>query len=175
MKMTIVGRKCAAGPAFQERCEKKLAKVGRFFDDAATANVTVTVEKSRQTVEITVKSKGLLLRAEQTAADMLDALEDACDAIVRQIRKNKTRLEKRGHSSIPADYDFKGADVEEEYEFNVVRSKKFPMKELEVDEAILQMNMLGHQFFLFKNSATGQMNVVYKRHQGDYGLIEPEE
>jgi len=174
MNMTITGRKVTLKDSFKQRCEKKLAKIGKFFDDDAHANVTVTVEKSRQTVEITVKSKGMLFRAEQTAPDMLDSLEEACDAIVRQIRKNKTRLEKRGHSAMPEDYDFGDAQIEEEAEFNVVRTKKFPMKELEIDEAILQMNMLGHQFYMFKNGTTGDINVVYKRNQGDYGLIEPE-
>ena len=174
MNITITGRKVTLKDSFKERTEKKLAKIGKFFDDNANVNVTVTVEKSRQTVEITVKSKGLLFRAEQTSTDMLDSLEEACDAIIRQIRKNKTRLEKRGHSAMPDAADLKGIDIEEESEFNVIRYKKFPINELEVDEAILRMNMLGHQFFMFKSAVTGDVNLVYKRNQGDYGLIEPE-
>jgi len=174
MTTTITGRKVNLKDSFRQRCEKKLQKIAKFFEDDAQANVTVTVEKALQTVEITVKSKGVIFRAEHGSQDMEDALDVAVDAIVRKIRKNKTKIEKRMKTALPTDFDPGTPAVEEEYDFKIVRSKKFAIEEHDIDEAILKMNMLGHQFFLFKNSATGQMNVVYKRHQGDYGLIEPE-
>jgi len=176
MNIIITGRKVAVKDSFKERAEKKLAKIAKFFDDSAEAHVTVTVEKNRQTVEVTVKDAGMLFRAEETAMDMLDALDRVGDALVRQIRKNKTRLEKKLRLSSIDDMGALPGQSEalvEETDFDVVRVKRFSIKPMDVDEAILQMNMLGHQFYMFKNVDTGDMNVVYRRKFGDYGLIEP--
>lgn len=173
MKMTITGRKVTIKDTFKDRAEKKMAKIERFFGDDAEAHLTVTVEKERQTVEITVKNGNTLYRAEETAPSMELALDSVIDSLIRKIRRNKTKVERRLKSSAFDSYP-SGPPVEDEGEYKVVRSKKFPIKPIDVDEAILQMNMLGHSFFMFRNVRTSQINVVYCRKDGDYGLIEPD-
>lgn len=172
MKVTITGRKINLRESFKEYTQKKLQKVDRFFGDDADAQVTVSLEKDRKTVEVTVKNKGMLYRAEETALDPEDALDAVVDSLVRKIRKNKTRVEKRLRESafeeLPAEESF------EEEEYKIVRVKRFPVKPLDVEEAILQMNLSDHQFYMFRNVDTGDISVVYRRHDGNYGLIEPE-
>ncbi|HIW73570.1 MAG TPA: ribosome-associated translation inhibitor RaiA [Firmicutes bacterium] len=171
MKTTITGRKVPVTDSFAERTEKKLAKLDKFFDSDAAAEVTVTQERNLQRVEITIRYNGLLFRAEDAAAEANEAVDKLVDILFRQIRRNKTRLEKRLRSDA-----FAGVFQDEETEepaFRVVRSKKFPVKPMDVEEAILQMNMLGHQFYMFRNMDTNEINVVYARRDGDYGLLEP--
>ncbi len=178
MKFTIVGRKVNLRDNFKELAKKKLSRFNRIFDEDADANVTVTLERNRQTVEITIKQRGMYYRAEATDFEMNDALDQAISKLGRQIRKNKTRLEKEIHSAALDQYIQEyvyTTEQEEEPEYEVVRSKKFFVKPLNVEEAILQMNMLDHQFYMFRNEATGEINVVYKRRDGNYGLLEPEE
>lgn len=172
MKITVIGRKCTPRDSFKEHAEKKLAKIDRFFGDEATAKVTATVEKSSQTVEITVLNEGMIFRAQAKAENMNEALDDCVDLLIRQIRKNKTKLEKRLRQG--AFDDYQGLEVEEEPEFELIRTKSVPVKPQSVDEAILQMNMLGHKFYMFRNSANDSVAVVYRRDDGGYGLIEPE-
>lgn len=171
MKITITGRKVTLRPSFTERTEKKLAKLDKFFDVDAAADVTVTAEHGDHKVEVTIRCNGMVFRAEETAADMNEAVDRLVDVLLRQIRKNKTRLEKRLRSGA---FDAAGEAAEEENEFHVVRSKSFPVKPLDVEEAILQMNMTGHQFYMFRNMDSGEINVVYRRNNGDYGLLEPD-
>ena len=169
MKITITGRTVNLKDSFKERVEKKLIKFERFFDEDSQAFVTVHVESGRQTVEITVRDAGgMIYRAEETAEDMLDALEKVCDVLFRQICRNKNRLERRLKEGAFADID----ETEEDEGFKIVRSKNFEMKPMGVEEAILQMNMLGHMFFLFYNMDTDCVCVVYKRKDSGYGLIE---
>lgn len=172
MKIFFSSRKTELSEDFKKRAEKKLKKLIRFFGDELTVEVLVNVEKNRETVEITVRHSGLVFRAEETSLNMMESLDRVIDAIIRQIRKNKTRLEKRLYvSAFDASFDEK---VEEEPEYKVVKTKKFPIKPLSIEEAILQMNMVGHQFFVFVNDVTDKINVVYKRHDGDYALMEPD-
>lgn len=171
MKITVIGRKCTPRDSFKEHAEKKLQKIDRFFGDEASAKVTATVEKTSQTVEITVNNDGLIFRAQTKAENMNEALDDCVDLLIRQIRKNKTKLEKRLRSG--AFDDYQGLE-DEEPEFELVRTKTIPIKPQSVDEAILQMNMLGHKFYMFRNSANDSVAVVYRREDGGYGLIEPE-
>lgn len=178
MKITITGRKVNLRDSFKEKVEKKLSKFERFFGEDADANVTVTLEKNRQTVEITVRSRGYIYRAEQTSLEMEEALDKAVERLSGQIRKNKTRLDKRlkadPAAAVYAPLEENEPEVAEETEFQIVRSKKFAVKPMDIDEAILQMNMLGHEFFMFRNIDTNEINVVYKRVDGNYGLLEPE-
>ena len=178
MTVETIGRKVNLKDSFKEKAERKLGKFARFFSDDATAHVTVTVEKKRQTVEVTVKDSGLIYRAEAVAEDMADALDRVCDLLIRQIHKNKTKLERRLRSgafmSLAEESAEKTKDVVDEAEYKIIRSKRFHLRPIPVDEAILQMNMLGHQFYMFQNAETGNINVVYIRQNGDYGLIEPE-
>jgi len=178
MRMTIVGRKCAAGPAFQERAEKKLAKVQRLLGpgaENADAKITATAQKSGIVVEVTVKFQGMVLRAEEGAQQINDALDRCVDVIVRQMRKNKTRMEKRLYSAHLSDFvDADNEAVEEETEFAIARTKRIPCKPIDVEEAILQMNLVGHQFYLFLDAETNDYNLVYRRRGSGYGLLVPE-
>ncbi len=177
MKVTISGRKVNLRDNFKELAQKKLSRFDRIFDEDAEANVVVTLERNRQTVEITIWSQGMIFRAESTDFEMNDALDQVISSLGRQIRKNKNRLEKQIHSVALDEYveDYLHSteeDVSEEYK--IVRTKHFFVKPLSVEEAILQMNMLGHQFFMFRDEQTNEINVVYKRKDGNYGLLEPD-
>lgn len=177
MKITYTARKVNLRDNFKERVEKKLAKFGKLFSDDAEANVVVTLEKNRQTVEITIRDNRMVYRAESTQPEMNDALDRVAEILMRQIRKNKTRLEKRIKSGSIDDIIAAPAaeepEVAEELEYQVVRQKQIFVKPITVDEAILEMNMVSHDFFMFLNADTGELNVVYKRADGNYGLLEP--
>ncbi|MBE6911515.1 MAG: ribosome-associated translation inhibitor RaiA [Ruminococcaceae bacterium] len=156
--------------------QKKLAKLDKYFRSDAEASITARTERGHCCLEITVRSAGVLLRAACRDTDVFRAIDDAEETIERQIRKNKTRLEKRfrdgGFEWAPALSDADYAE-EEEQEFDVVRTKRFSVKPMTVEEAILQMNLLNHEFFVFKNADDDErFSVVYKRHDGGYGLIE---
>lgn len=171
MNITIVGRKCNPHEDFRARAEKRLSKVEKLFGEEANAKVTATVEKNCQIVEVTVTKGGMIFRSEERADNMADALDECVDSLIRQIRKNKTRLDKRLHSAALDDFT---ADAEEEKDFDVIREKVVSLKPQSVEEAILQMNLLGHRFYMFLNADTDRINVVYKRNETGYGLISPE-
>ncbi|MBQ8015987.1 MAG: ribosome-associated translation inhibitor RaiA [Clostridia bacterium] len=173
MKITIIGRKCTPRESFKEHAEKKLAKIERFFGSDVEAKVTVTVEKSSQSVEITVNNNGMIFRAQERAENMNEALDKCVDTLIRQIRKNKTRIEKKMRNA-GFDAFADEADVPEEIEFELVRRKAVNLKPQSVDEAILQMNLLDHNFYVFVEESIGEVCVVYKRNDGGYGLITPE-
>ncbi len=179
MNITITGRKVSLKNNFKQLVEKKLSRYDRIFDEHAEAHVVVTVEHNRQTVEITIRQKGMIYRAEATDFEMNDALDQVISALGRQIRKNKTRLEKKLHSGALRDYveDYYNGEIPEpqSIEYQIARTKKVPVKPMHIDEAILQMNLLGHQFYMFRDAETEEIAVVYKRHNGDYGLLEPNE
>ncbi len=176
MKYNIIGRKVNLRDNFKERVNKKLGKFEKIFADDAEATVTVTVEKNRQTVEVTIRDNGMTYRAESTALEMNDALDAVVDILGGQIRKNKTKLSKKLRAESIEQYfaEFTGDEEVVEDEYNVVRTKTFTVKPLSIEEAILQMNMIGHEFFMFLNSATNQICVVYRRKNNTYGLLEPE-
>lgn len=172
MNITIVGRKCTPRQSFKDRAEQKLRKVERFFGENAEAKITASVEKSAKIVEITLNKGGMIFRAQERSADLEDALDACVDSLIRQIRKNKTKLERRLRDANIDDF-FAEAD-EAEDEFEIVRKKAVILKPESVEEAILQMNMLGHQFYLFNNSEDDTVSVVYRRKDGGYGLLSPE-
>lgn len=181
MLITYIAKKVNLKDNFKNMVDKKLSKFDRLFSDSASATVKVAVEKNRQTVEITINDNGMIYRSENTSAEMNEAV-DKCVAILgRQIRKNKTKLEKRLREGsidefIAADDDAAGIDeVEDAVSYDVYRIKTIPSKPMLVDEAILRMNMVDHQFFMFTNADTSQINVVYKRVDGRYGLLVHEE
>jgi putative sigma-54 modulation protein len=172
MKIIITGRKTTLAEKFKEKVEKKLTKLDKFFHEDSEAHVTVTLVHNKYTVEVTIFQGGLFFRAEDTAENMYDSLESAVDALTLQIKKNKERLYKRckdnSFGSIP---EFDEEIQNEEYE--IVKNKKFFVKPMDVEEAILQMNLLGHEFFIFRDVSTGEINVIYRRKDGNYGLLEP--
>ena len=177
MNITINARKFKLKDSFRDRAEKKLQKLDKFFGPEATAVVTVTLEaEDRQTVEITVRANSMVFRSERTAPAMEDALEAAKDAILKQIVKNKYRLSRTGSLRTDAYEDLEAdlPEMEEEPEgdYEIARTKTIVLKPMTPSEAILQMNLIGHQFFLFTNAHTGRANVVYCRNNGGYGLIE---
>lgn len=176
MKVKATGRKVNLKQTFIDMVTKRLQKFDRFFEDEAEATVAVTVEKNRQTVEVTVRSRGFLYRAERTAADMETAFADAVDLLTRQIVKNKEKL---GNRVKTREVEMVGAEMqyepeeEESGDYRIEREKRFLVEPMTEQEAILQMELLGHTFFLFKNSETNEINVVYRRNDGAYGLLIP--
>ena len=177
MKITYVARKVNLRDNFKERVEQKLKKFSKIFSDNAEATVVVTLEKNRQTVEITIKDNSMVFRAESTMPEMNDALDKVTDLISGQLRKHKTRLSKRIKTGSIDDLfvapQEEEADMEDAEELDIVRRKQIPLKPVSVEEAILQMEMVGHQFYMFLNADTNLVNVVYIRKDGSYGLLEP--
>jgi len=178
MKFTFACKKISLNDSIKEYAEKKIGKLDKYFPQEADAFVTFSVEKkNRCVVELTIRAaNGTLFRAQEEDADgdMRGAIDAAVAFIDRRIRKNKTRLSKNLRaealvSEIPAEFD-----VAEDTEFNVVRTKRFAVKPMTVDEAILQMNLLDHSFYVFRNIDTNVIDVVYRRNDEGYGLIETE-
>ncbi|MEE0061370.1 MAG: ribosome-associated translation inhibitor RaiA [Acutalibacteraceae bacterium] len=181
MKITYIARNVNLKDNFKERVEKKLSKFERIFTENASVNVTVTLQKNNQTVELTIRDNGMLYRAESTCEEMNDAVDRVVDIIGGLIRKNKTRLEKKHKSGADfdtflADYEFTYEDTDDDDEedtFEIARTKTIPVKPMSVEEAILQMNLLNHQFYMFQDADTDEISLVYKRKDGKYGLLVP--
>ena len=173
MKVTTIGRKVSLKDNFMARVEDRLGKLDKFFSDNAEATVTVTVEKKWQTVEIAVKDRKMQFRSEKSADSMELALEDAVDNLEAQIIKNKEKIHRKFNGYAYFD-DLPAPADQEEDDYEVVRKKVFALQPQSVDDAILEMNMLGHTFFMFKDIVTEEINVVYKRKDGNYGLLIPE-
>lgn len=174
MKFIISGKNIEVTEALKDKITKKIGKLDKFFNPNTEVHATLSVEKTRQMIEVTITSNGIVLRGEESNEDMYTSIDKVVDKLEKQIRRNKTRLEKQlregAFRSEDVEYD---TSVDEEREFKVVRSKKFAIKPMDVEEAILQMNLLGHEFYMFSNADTKEVNVVYRRRDGNYGLIEP--
>lgn len=182
MRMKIRGQNLEVTQALKDYVEKKLSKLERYFDTppASEAQVTLSVNKDIHSVEVTIPMPSLLLRAEERNSDMYSSVDLVLDKLERQIRKHKTKVNRKfrqegslrslfkdsSETALPNQYD-------EEDDIEVVRTKRFTLKPMDVEEAILQMNMIGHDFFVFSNMDSEEVNVVYKRSDGRYGLIEP--
>ena len=176
MKFTFTGRKIDLGEDVKAYAEKKIAKLDRYFRNDAEANIICHLERGRFTSEVTVRSDNMFFRAQSVKTDLYATFDEIVDTIDRQIRKNKTKLEKRLRSqgaSIAAGITDMADELSEATDF-VVRRKEFTLKPMSVEEAILQMNLLGHEFFVFRDDITSDTCVVYARRDGDYGLIVPE-
>lgn len=176
MKISIVGKKVTLRDHFKDLATKKLEKFDRIFDEDAEATVTVTVEKNRQTVEIAIKQRGMIYRAEETELEMNDALDKVINSLSSQVRKHKTKLLKSRKMQQDISFDaFETENYDEdEDELSIAKTKRFFVSVMTPEEAILQMNMLNHEFFMFRDDASGEINVVYKRKNGNYGLLIPE-
>lgn len=171
MKVTITAKKLNVSQSFADYAEKKLnAKLDRFFPEEAEAKITLAERRDMIILELTVRYNGFICRAEQTAKDKNDALDVTVDRIIRQIRKQKTKIEKSLRSGA-----FTGLSEEQEDDYEVIRYKKLQLRPMSVDEAILQMNLLDHTFFVFKDVDSGVVSVVYKRYDGNYAVLVPEE
>lgn len=172
MKITVVGRQMTVPEDLKALTEKKLKKLDRYFSREEAATVTFSRKRNSENIEITIAAANTLFRCETSDDTFRNALDKAVDTIDRQIRKNKTRLEKRLRQTgfvppMPEDELSESSD-------KVVRRKSFKLVPMSVEEAILQMNLLGHGFYLFEDADTGLTCVVYARKDGDYGLIVPE-
>lgn len=181
MKLTVRGKNLEVTGALRDYSEKRLDKLSRYFDEEFDAQVLLSTNKDLKTVEVTVFVEGIVLRAVDKNPDMYAAIDLVVDKIVRQIHKYKTRLTRRFqkqnlafHAEAVALENEVEEEVEEEVDLNVVKTKTFLARPMSVDEAILQMNLIGHDFFAFLNSENDQINVVYRRHDGGYGLIQPQ-
>lgn len=178
MKLTTTERKVHVSQSIHEYAERKIGKLDRFFGKEPEVSLVFSRVRDLQSVELTLTSGGLVFRVTETTSDMRASIDSAVAAIERQIRRHKTRLSKRlrdgafDYEAAP-DVTYEGIDDDEEPEFKIVRSKAFPIKPMSPEEAVLQMNLLDHEFYVFKNQDRDEaFSVVYKRKQGDYGMIE---
>lgn len=172
MKVHVRGRNIDVTNALKEYVEKRLSKLERFMDDLDEAQVTMKVEKDTHRVEVTIPVNGMILRGEESTGDMYASIDLVSEKLEKQIEKYKGKLMRRRQ---PATGDQKAAFAYLADDGpRVVKTKRFAIKPMAVDEAVLQMNLLGHSFFVFSNAETELVNVVYKRKDGNYGLIEPE-
>lgn len=174
MKMNFTARQMRLFDATREMAIKKLAKLDKYFDEKAEMDITFSMPSGLEKVEITIYSNGLMLRAEEAADTFANAIDSVIEALERQIRKNKTKLQKKLKEEGLELASIEYPDIEED-EFDEIKVKTFPFKPMSVEEAILQLNLIGHDFFVFKDAATNETCVVYKRKAGGYGLIIPEQ
>jgi len=181
MKVKVVGKNIEITEALKNIIEKKISRLDKYFNPDVEAQITLSVQKSRHTIEVTIPFNGVILRAEEQNEDMYTSLDIVVDKLERQIRKHKTKLEKRNKGNslkfqgIPQ-YDYSedgGVDPK------IVKTKKFAFKPMSAEEAVLQMELVGHSFFVYMSDGSSEINgnsevnVVYKRKDGNYGLIEP--
>ena len=181
MKYIFVGKNIDVGNRLKDRLIKKVGKLEKFFNPETEATATFSIIRNKHILELTIIQNGILFRAEELSDDMYVSIDKVIDVIERQIRKNKTRLARRIKENAfknDDDTDFleneDASYIVEEQEYNIAKVKKFQVKPMTLDEAILQMNLLGHAFFVFVSSESKEVNVVYRRNDESYGLIEPE-
>ena len=177
MRFTFTEKKITVGADIRAYAEKKISKLDRLFRQESEAFVTFSAERNKNIAEVTIKNNGMFYRVKESTGDMHASIDSAVATIERQIRKNKTRLEKRlRDGAFERTIDAEAADYttqDEDEQFNIVRTKRFFIQPMSPDEAILQMNLLGHQFFAFRNQDEDNVfSIVYRREDGGYGLIE---
>ena len=173
MNFVFTEKKMSPSDDLRAYAQKKIGKLDKLFRSESTAYVTFTLERNRNIAEVTLNSGGMFFRVTESTNSMYVSIDNAVDALTRQVRKYKTRLDKRIHETVLEDFLPASPAEEPAEEFRVKRTKRFSIKPMSVDEAILQMNLLGHSFYVFKNQDEGgAFSVVYKRQDGDYGLIE---
>ncbi|MFZ5632794.1 MAG: ribosome hibernation-promoting factor, HPF/YfiA family [Bacillota bacterium] len=171
MKVHVRGRNMEVTGALKDYVAKRLGKLDKYLDNLGDAQVTLTVEKDSHRIEVTIPINGMILRGEEATGDMYASTDMVVEKLEKQIEKFKGRLIRRAGKG-PLEGKA-AAGNEEDFGPRVVRTKRFAIKPMAIDEAVLQMNLLGHSFFVFSNSETDQVNVVYRRKDGNYGLIEP--
>ena len=173
MNFVFTEKKMSPSDDLRAYAQKKIGKLDKLFRSESTAYVTFTVERNRNIAEVTVNSGGMFFRVTESTNSMYVSIDNAVDDLTRQVRKYKTRLDKRIHETVLEDFLPAAPAEEPTEEFHVKRTKRFSIKPMSVDEAILQMNLLGHNFFAFRDEdADGAFAVVYRRNDGDYGLLE---
>ncbi|MBV1759333.1 MAG: ribosome-associated translation inhibitor RaiA [Dethiosulfatibacter sp.] len=174
MNTKIFGKNISVTDSLRDTVEKKISKLDKFFYKDVEVNVVLSVEKLRQIIEITVPFAGTVIRAEEVTDDMYSSIDSAVDAMERQIRKHKTKLQSKKHGQNTIRFEnIEPLDIEEE-DLKIVKTKRFAVKPMSVEEAALQMDLVNHNFYVFLNADTEEVNVVYKRKDNNVGLIEPE-
>ena len=175
MKFNIIGRNIEVTPGLRAAVEEKIGKLDRFFQEDTQVHVTLSVEKDRQKIEVTIPVKGNIIRSEQVSNDMYVSIDLVEEVIERQMKKYRKKLVDKHQVAASFTPFYLETDDYEESEVKIVRTKKFDIKPMYPGDACVQMELLGHSFFVFINAETDQVNVVYKRKGDSYGLIEPEE
>lgn len=171
MKVQVRGRNMEVTGALKDYVEKRLGKLDKYIDNLGDAQVTLTVEKDSHRIEVTIPINGMILRGEEATADMYASTDMVVEKLEKQIERHKGKLVKRIGKGLVENRV--AVVIPEDDGPRVVRTKRFAIKPMAIDEAVLQMNLLGHSFFVFSNAETDQVNVVYKRKDGNFGLIEP--
>ena len=175
MKYVVFGKNLEVTDGLQQAVEKKLGKLERYFTQDTTCTVTLSTERERQKVEVTIPVRGNIIRSEQVSNDMYVSIDLVEEVIERQLKKYKNKIIDRKQAGGNFQQEFIDHEYDQEDgEIRIIRSKKFDIKPMYPEDACVQMELLGHSFFVFNNAETGETNVVYKRKGGTYGLIEPE-
>lgn len=174
MKFIIIGRNIDITEGLKSAVQKKLGKLERYFTPETEIHVTLSVEKDRQKIEVTIPVKGNIIRSEQVSSDMYVSIDLVEEVIERQLRKYKTKIVNQQQAGGNFQKEFVEDEFLEDEEVNIIRTKKFGIKPMYPEDACVQMELLGHNFYVFRNAETDEVNVVYKRKGNTYGLIEPE-
>lgn len=174
MRFTISGKNIEVTPALRDITENKLSKLEKYFAEGTESQVTLSVQKKRQIIEVTVPIKGSIIRAEEEAETMYAAIDQVVDVLERQLLRHRKKLVTRHRHHGTFRTTFVEEFHEEDEGIDIVRSKRFPVKPMDAEEACMEMELLGHSFFVFRDSDSDELNVVYKRKDGRFGLISPE-
>ena len=174
MKFIIVGRNIEVTPGLRAAVEEKIGKLDKYFNPDTEVHVTLSVEKDRQKIEVTIPVKGSIIRSEQVSNDMYVSIDLVEEIIERQLKKYKNKIVDKQQTAASFSKAYVENDYTDDEEIKIVRTKKFDIKPMYPEDACIQMELLGHSFFVFCNAETDQVNVVYKRKGDTYGLIEPE-
>ncbi len=174
MRFIITGRNIDVTEGLKSAVEEKLGKLDRFFAPETEVHVTLSVEKERQKIEVTIPVKGNVIRSEQVSSDMYVSIDLVEEIIERQLKRYKNRIVDKQHNSAVFAPEYVEKDYDDNEDVKIIRTKKFGIKPMDPEEACVQMELLGHDFYVFFNAETEEVNVVYKRKGNTYGLIEPE-
>ena len=174
MQYIISGRNIDVTEGLKSAIHEKIGKLERYFTPDTEVHVTLSVEKERQKIEITIPMKGNIVRAEQTSDDMYVSIDLVEEIIERQLRKYKNKIVDRQQAAASLSKAFVEEEIEDDDEIKIIRSKRFAMKPMDPEEACVQMELLGHDFYVFRNAISDEVNVVYTRKDHTFGLIEPE-
>lgn len=174
MRITVIGKNIDVTPALKEIVERKISKLNRYFEPNVEARATLTVQRNRQIFEVTIPFNGVILRCEESTDDMYKSIDLVETKLQRQIRKQRTKLQRRNNESLRFSSFDEVALEEDGDNAELVKVKKFNIKPMSTEEAILQMELVEHNFFVFKDSDTDNVNVIYRRKDGNYGLLEPD-
>ncbi|MBR2155370.1 MAG: ribosome-associated translation inhibitor RaiA [Clostridia bacterium] len=174
MRISINGKNIEVSDYLRDLVTKKVSKLDKYFPEDTEAHVLLAVERNRHIVEVTIPYSGGIIRGEEVSGDMYASIDTVLAKVEKQITRHRTKLEKTLRADAFAEADYVDYDDDEDEAGSVVKVKRFSIKPMDVEEAVLQMELLGHSFYVFENADDGLVNVVYKRKDGNYGLIEPD-